>query len=114
MVEQLVADGAIPARKLGEEWRFLKTALNDWLRFPAHYPRDYGRMPPHWLIESPFAEELIFLLEERLLKKLRREAQAAPKPGSKQAVLKHFGIFHEDADLDDRLGDARTRREAGG
>ena len=34
--------------------------------------------------------------------------------GGKEAVLKHFGVFRDDNDLEERLADARARREAGG
>lgn len=34
------------------------------------------------------------------------------EPGSKEAVLKVIGIFRDDDDLDARLADLRTRREA--
>ena len=33
-VLRLVRDQDLPGRKLGHEWRFLKTALQDWLRTP--------------------------------------------------------------------------------
>ena len=113
-VAQLVADQAIPARKIGGEWRFLKRALDDWLRFPDRHPRDYWTIHPAMMLEAPFAEELIHVLEERLLQKLRHIAAASPRIGSKQAVLKHSGAFREDADLETRLEDARRRREKGG
>jgi hypothetical protein len=41
-------------------------------------------------------------------------AETPPKAGSKQAVLKHFGIFKDDEDLEERLADARRRREEQG
>jgi excisionase family DNA binding protein len=31
-VLRLVDEQALPARRLGNEWRFLKTAIQDWLR----------------------------------------------------------------------------------
>jgi excisionase family DNA binding protein len=31
---RLVRDQGLPGRKLGDGWRFLKTALQDWLRVP--------------------------------------------------------------------------------
>jgi len=31
-VLRLVAEQALPARRLGNEWRFLKVAIQDWLR----------------------------------------------------------------------------------
>ena len=113
-VEQLVADEAIPARKIGGEWRFLKKALDDWLRFPGRHPRDYWMMHPPWLMDSPFAEELLYLLEKRLLKRLEQAGPRIPERGSKAAVLTHAGIFRDDDDLEMRLADARARREAGG
>ncbi len=33
-VARLVRDQGLPGRKLGDDWRFLKTALQDWLRAP--------------------------------------------------------------------------------
>jgi excisionase family DNA binding protein len=113
-LERLVGDEAIPARKIGGEWRFLKKALDDWLRFPGRHPRDYWMMHPPWLLDSPFAEDLLLLLEKRLLKKLEQAGPRSAKPGSKQAVLTHMGIFRDDDDLEARLADARARREAGG
>jgi hypothetical protein len=34
-VLRLIGTPAFPARKIGEEWRFLKAALEDWLRSPG-------------------------------------------------------------------------------
>jgi excisionase family DNA binding protein len=112
-VEQLVADDAIPARKIGGELRFLKKALDDWLRFPGRHPRDYWMMHPHWMLESPFMEDLIYLLEKRLLETLKKAVPSSFQRGSKRSVLEHFGIFRDD-DLKERLADARARREADG
>src|SRR5258708_6080097 len=35
-VARLVRDQGLPGRKLGDDWRFLKTALQDWLRSPPN------------------------------------------------------------------------------
>jgi excisionase family DNA binding protein len=105
----LAIDGGVPARRIGGEWRFLRKALDDWLRFSGRW--DGSPLPRHWLLEASFAEELLALLEARLLHRL--EAKTS-KPGSKQAVLKHFGVFEGDEDLEQRFSDARARREAGG
>jgi len=32
VLRQLAEEAAVPGRKLGKEWRFLKSALQDWLR----------------------------------------------------------------------------------
>jgi excisionase family DNA binding protein len=33
-VARLVREQGLPGRKLGDEWRFLKTAVQEWLRSP--------------------------------------------------------------------------------
>jgi excisionase family DNA binding protein len=33
-VHQLILDQELPGRRVGTEWRFLKSALQDWLRSP--------------------------------------------------------------------------------
>lgn len=106
-LRKLADADAVPAQKIGDEWRFLRKALNDWLRSCGRqngYP-----FSPDWLLESRFAEELLAALEQRLLRKL---AVASPKPGSKEAVLKHFGVFRDDDDMEDQLANLRAQREA--
>jgi excisionase family DNA binding protein len=34
--EELAAHGTIPGRRIRDEWRFLKSALEDWLRRPNY------------------------------------------------------------------------------
>jgi excisionase family DNA binding protein len=110
----LAADGGVPARRIGGEWRFLRKALDDWLRYSGRPFPDGWLFPAHWLMESPFTEELLLLLEDRLLRRLKQERKPSARPGSKQAVLEHFGLFEGDDDLRERLADARARRESGG
>jgi excisionase family DNA binding protein len=104
----------VPARKVGGEWRFLKKALDDWLRYPGPLYHEGWMAHPRWLMESPFAEELVYLLEQRLLQKLKQAAPQLPRPGSKEAVLKYFGVFKDEDDLEERLAAARKLREASG
>ncbi len=40
--------------------------------------------------------------------------EKTPRPGSKQAVLKNFGVFRDDDDMEARLAEARRQRQAGG
>lgn len=108
---RLVEDHDIPAQKIGAEWRFLKKALAEWLRYGRDYFREFRRWPPPWMFDHPVLEELLFLLEKRLLNKLSAEM---PERGSKQAVLKHFGVFKDDADLKEVLADIQARRKAVG
>src|SRR5579871_730700 len=89
---RLVEKHEVPAQHIGNEWRFLKKALTEWLR----HGRDYFRVS--WMIDHPLLEDLLLLLEKRLLHKLSTEKIGAEQ-GSKHAVLKHFGIFKDDDDL---------------
>jgi excisionase family DNA binding protein len=110
---QLAEGGGIPARKIGGEWRFLKQALNEWLRSPDKPCPEAGTIHPRRLMDS-LAEELLDILEDRIVQRLKQATPPPPRPGSKQAVLAHFGIFQNEGDLEERLADARKRREAGG
>jgi hypothetical protein len=75
------------------------------------YFREFRRWPPPWMIDHPVLEELLFLLEKRVLDKLSAEQ---PARGSKQAVLKHFGVFKDDANLEEVLAGIHARRKAAG
>jgi excisionase family DNA binding protein len=109
----LVSEDAIPGQKIGGEWRFLKRALNEWLRYGSRLYREYRRFPPPWMFEFPPLEELMLALEKRLFMRLAASTEESSKPGSKTAVLKHFGVFRDDDDMDQRLAEARAIREAG-
>jgi hypothetical protein len=74
--------------------------------------REWRIVPATWLLDQPPPDELISLIERRVLDKLAATQQEG-KPGSKQAVLRHFGVFREDQDLEERLADARARRKSG-
>jgi excisionase family DNA binding protein len=113
---ELAERHALPARKIADEWRFSRRALEDWLRFPGLHPEDYWRVHPRWLLESPFAEEFLMILEKRLLVHLKHleAVESSPKPGSKQAVLNRFGLIRDDDDLEEQLEKVRKWREAGG
>lgn len=104
----------VPARQVGEQWRFSKEALAEWLCRPHEWNGEAGGTSPHRPTESALTEELLRLLEERLLAKLKQTAAALPQPGSKEAVLRGFGVFQDDDDLEYWLADARARRKAGG
>jgi excisionase family DNA binding protein len=108
---RLVENHDIPAQKIGGEWRLLKKALTEWLRYGRDYFREVRRWP--WMFDHPMLEELLLLLEGRLLKTLSAE-KPVTEPGSKQAVLKHFGIFKDEDDLEEVLAGIRARRKAAG
>ncbi len=108
---RLVENQDFPAQQIGGEWRLLKKALNEWLRYGRDYFREFRRRP--WMIDHPLLEELLFLLEQRLLNKLSTEKPVTER-GSKQAVLKHFGVFKDEDDLEEVLAGIHARRKATG
>jgi hypothetical protein len=57
-------------------------------------------------------DELVPRIERYLLSRLAAPGEPSPQRGSKQAVLKHFGVFREDPDLEDMLADIYARRKA--
>jgi excisionase family DNA binding protein len=101
---KLAGEGAVPAQKIGEEWRFLKRALNDWLRYGGR--RNGGPLSPDWLLESRFAEELLTILEQRLLHKLK----TSPKPEANEAAMRHFGVWKDDPTAEAMLEEIYERR----
>jgi excisionase family DNA binding protein len=107
-----VTDHAIPARKIGGEWRFLKRALADWLRYGHLFDRKFNGFPPPWMLEYPEIEKLLFVLGKRLLSRLATIEATTGKRGSKQAVLKHFAVFKDDPGIEGMLTDIYSRREA--
>lgn len=113
-VMELVDKDALPAQRIGGEWRFLKRALVEFLLFGPHLSRKLRMVPSQWMFEHPYWEEMFWALEQRILSKLPAPERPAAKPGSKQAVLRHFGVFMDDADVKEQLLDIRSRREATG
>jgi excisionase family DNA binding protein len=113
-VVELVSKDGLPAQKIGGEWRFLKRAVVEWLRYGPRFYHDLRRFPPPWVFDHPFWEDLIRVLEKRILSKLPAPERPSAKPGSKQAVLRHFGVFMEDADVEEQLAGIRARRVAAG
>jgi excisionase family DNA binding protein len=113
-VLELVARDALPGQQIGGEWRFLKRAVVEWLRFGPDFRREFRMFPPPWMFDHPFWEDLFQELEQRILSRIPALERSAAKPGSKQAVLRHFGVFKEDDDVEEQLASIRARREAAG
>jgi excisionase family DNA binding protein len=110
-LSDLAANRGVPAQKIGGEWRFLKRALADWLRYGPGYVRDAQRLFP-WVWEGPPMERLLEALEARLLQKLASEEQSPAGRGSKQAVLRHFGVWQDDPAVGPMLEEIYARRRA--
>lgn len=113
-VLELVSKDGLPAQKVGNEWRFLKRAMVEWLRYGPHFYHEFKLFPPPWVFEHPFWEDLIRALEKRILSNVATTESPRARPGSKQAVLRHFGVFEGDADVDEQLAAIRAQREAAG
>ncbi len=108
---ELAARGGVPAQQIGAEWRFLKGALVQWLQFGPHFP-ELSRSPlPFWPLEPFVAEKLVLLLEQ-MLDRLKAAEQPPPRPGSKQAVRRHVGVFKDDTDMESTLARLSALREA--
>jgi hypothetical protein len=97
-----------PAQKIGDDWRFLRKALNDRMTYGEDYPRRPWAYPPEFFLESPLVDELLHVLEERLASTMRPEAP--PKPGSKEAVSRHVGIWRDDPTAGAMLEEIYKRR----
>lgn len=84
-LQELAAEQRIPARKIGQEWRFLKTALQDWLRQGSSL-EEMGR----WGDFFPWK----LLLAELEHRSGRR---------SKERLLELAGVWKADPSLDEML-----------
>jgi excisionase family DNA binding protein len=110
----LVAKEAIPAQQIGGEWRFLKQAVVEWLRLGAQFNHEFRMFLPPWMLDQPYWEDLCQALEKRILSRILTHARPSAEPGSRQAVLRHFGVFQDDADAEEQLAAIRAGREAVG
>jgi excisionase family DNA binding protein len=113
-VLELVGKETLPAQQVGGEWRFLKRAVVEWLRFGPRLYREFRRLPAPWMFDPPFWEDMVEVLEKRVLARLPVPDRPPDGRGSKQAVLKQFGVFEGDADVEEQLAGIRARREASG
>lgn len=112
-VLKLVKEGTLPAQRIGGEWRFLKRAVVEWLGFEPYLSHGF-RMYPPGMLEDWISEKLLQIFESHLLSRQLSSAPPPLGPGSKDALLKHFGIFKDDADLEEQLARIRAGRGAAG
>jgi excisionase family DNA binding protein len=105
---QLANERRVPARKVGDEWRFSAAALQQWLRCDS--PLENGAPLPHTSRPDPQAFELLLAeLESRLLPRLRSAEQPALR-GNKERLLALAGAWKDDPTLDEMLGEIYKRR----
>jgi hypothetical protein len=108
---ELAERRALPAQNIAGEWRFLRRALATWLAYGPEFYHEFRRFPP-WAFDYPPIHELVQLVAKRVLGELTPPEQSARR-GSKEAVLKHFGVFKEDPDIEAMLADIYARRKGG-
>lgn len=111
-VLKLVKQEGLPGKKIGSDWRFLKRAVAEWLQFGPQLYHDFRMFPPPWHLDSPYWGELLQAIEKRMSGRMALPAQSSIEPGTKEAVLKQFGVFRSDPDMESRLAEIRARREA--
>ncbi len=108
-VAAAATSGTVPGVKLGGEWRFLKRAVIDRLQQPARGDGP-GTLPQS--IDLAVWRELIAEIERRLRDRSPKPDAGSALPGSTEAVLRNFGVFAADGDLEAQLAANRVRREA--
>ena len=104
---ELAATGAVPARRIGEEWRFSRTAILHWLHSGPDRPETI-RDPSYCSCEANLIEKLASLLEQRAVDRQK----ASPPPGSKEAVGRHIGVFAADGDMEEVLAQLAAIRKS--
>jgi hypothetical protein len=78
----------------------MAATIANFLQHPSDRPPDF-----------PALAELFVALQQ-LSSRLAALEASTPRRGSKQAILRHFGVFRDDDDLEARLADARAQRKA--
>src|SRR5438874_180779 len=93
LLQQLAIEKKVPARKLGDDWRFLLGALQQWLRCDS--PLENGSPPDAPSQPKPQTVELLLAeLEHRLLPRLRA-AEQPPLRGNKERLLALAGSWKD-------------------
>jgi excisionase family DNA binding protein len=66
-VVKTIREENLPARRLGEDWRLLKSAIQDWLRSPPTPPgkKDFWKTQLGAFKDDPGLEEMVREIYER-------------------------------------------------
>jgi len=70
-----VAQQQLPGRKILDQWRFLKSALDDWLRRPPSQGENLRRLIGAWK-DDPYLDEML----EQIYRERGRLATAEDNP----------------------------------
>lgn len=57
-IRDLIRQQGLPGRKIGDEWRFLKAGLQDWLRSPLIQKQWLMELAGAWK-EDPYLDEML-------------------------------------------------------
>jgi excisionase family DNA binding protein len=108
-LRKLLPEHFVPGQQIGGEWRFSKRGLAEWLRYGDLYFRVLKLFPEGWAFGRVPLDDLAALVEQRILS---RSEPAEPTAGSKQAVLRAFGVFKGDPEAEIRDLSARRKEAA--
>ncbi len=75
-LQQAVDRGQIPGRKIGEDWRFLRAAIDDWLRADPHHSHDHHGHDHHGHVPLDDNRPIVFP------KSTGFDRTPTPKPGN--------------------------------
>ena len=70
---RLVKEEGLPGRKIGSEWRFLKAALQDWLKAPSQKER-LLQLVGSWK-DDPYLEEMLKEIYKRRGRPMTEDAE---------------------------------------
>lgn len=110
---KLISRNDLPAQKIGEEWRFLKRAVDAWLFYGSSFYQ-YKWKVPELMYTNLSWEKLLQAIEKRIPGRTVATEASPTHCGSKQAILSHFGVFQDDDDIEERLERIRAYRETVG
>ncbi len=107
-LKALAEKDSIPARKIGSEWRFFKSALQEWLRGEAGSEERQLRLVPCRIALIEF-DRVVDELERRLVARLA-PSKPLPEKGSKERVLQMAGKWKDDPTLEPMLREIFKQR----
>src|SRR5262245_53947152 len=98
-VLRLMREQALPGRRVGADWRFLKAALQDWLRTG---PANKGLLERAGAMkDDPHAEEML---------RETYKARGRPERGATSFWQTHFGALKDDPHLEAMLKEIYKQR----
>jgi|SRR5262245_29830175 len=108
VLREMATEHSVPARKIGNEWRFSKSSLREWLAGGL----GAEERPQRTVLSgngSAIVDALVEEVERRVLAKLAA-SKTKPEKGSKEAILALAGKWKDDPTLEDMLRDIYKQR----